>query len=227
MSGIKDLIKSIPGIGPGLVSIWRKLRSKEINSHDYWISRYQVGGNSGGGSYNRLAEFKAEVLNGFVASNNISTVLELGCGDGNQLKYFTFPKYLGYDISSKAIGICKELYKNDESKEFHVLEAEMVLEAELTISLDVIYHLLEDAVFDQYMQQLFHSASRYVIIYSSNTDNNEGSSAHVRHRAFTKWITQNAASFELMEHIPNKYPYTGDNANSSFADFFIYERKAA
>jgi SAM-dependent methyltransferase len=182
-------------------------------------------GNSGGGSYNRLAEFKAEVLNGFVASNNISTILELGCGDGNQLKYFIFPKYLGYDISSKAIGICKELYKNDESKEFHVLDSKVKLDAELSISLDVVYHLLEDVVFDQYMRQLFDAASRYVIIYSSNTDDNAESSAHVRHRAFTKWIDQNASGFELKDHIPNKYPYTGDNTNSSFADFYIYERK--
>ena len=33
-------------------------------STDYWVERYQKGGNSGPGSYSELAKFKARVLNG-------------------------------------------------------------------------------------------------------------------------------------------------------------------
>ena len=32
-----------------------------------------------------LAAFKADFLNGFVIEKNVESVLELGCGDGNQL----------------------------------------------------------------------------------------------------------------------------------------------
>ena len=39
------------------------------NSHEYWEKRYASGGNSGAGSYNYLAEFKAEILNNFVTKN--------------------------------------------------------------------------------------------------------------------------------------------------------------
>ena len=47
------------------------------NSSDYWERRYSKGGNSGIGSYGRLAEFKAEVLNRFVKENNINTEMHV------------------------------------------------------------------------------------------------------------------------------------------------------
>jgi hypothetical protein len=47
--------------------------------------RYGQGGTSGFGSYRRLAEFKAETLNGFVARMRIQSVIRYGCGDGAQL----------------------------------------------------------------------------------------------------------------------------------------------
>ena len=37
--------------------------------------------------------------------------------------------------------------------------------AELALSLDVIYHLVEDTVYESYMGQLFDSATKYVIVY--------------------------------------------------------------
>jgi hypothetical protein len=39
---------------------------------------------------------------------------------------------------------------------------------DLELSLDVIYHLVEDEVFDAYMRSLFAHAGRFVVIYSSN-----------------------------------------------------------
>ena len=82
---------------------------KYINSsRDYWENRYKKGGNSGAGSYNNLAAFKAKVINNFVTENNINTVLELGSGDCNQLSYANYKNYFGYDFSKTAIDICKK-----------------------------------------------------------------------------------------------------------------------
>lgn len=44
-----------------------------------------MGGNSGAGSYNKIAAFKAEIVNAFVVSNGVQHVFELGFGDGQQL----------------------------------------------------------------------------------------------------------------------------------------------
>ena len=42
----------------------------------YWDARYRAGGNSGAGSYGRLAAFKAEVLNEFVRRRGIRSIVE-------------------------------------------------------------------------------------------------------------------------------------------------------
>lgn len=194
-------------------------------SRSYWEDRYAVGGNSGVGSYGLFAEFKADILNKFVADHHVQTVIEFGCGDGNQLGLANYPKYLGFDVSDTAISKCCEAYRSDESKSFRLLSGYHQDKADLTLSLDVIYHLVEDGIFEDYMRLLFDASDRYVIIYSSDTDDNSGNdSVHVRHRQFTKWINDNLKNWRLVEHIPNRYPYRGDYRTGSFADFFIYEK---
>jgi hypothetical protein len=93
------------------------------------------------------------------------------------------------------------------------------------MSLDVIYHLVEDDVFDEYMKTLFDASNRFVIIYASDTDDNRSDrESHVRHRSFTRWIRENRPGWHLIERIPNRYPYYGDYRTGSFADFFVFER---
>ena len=53
--------------------------------------RYSAGGNSGAGSYSQLAEFKAQVLNRFVATHDVKHIIEFGSGDGNQLALAEYP----------------------------------------------------------------------------------------------------------------------------------------
>lgn len=194
-------------------------------SENYWIKRYASGGNSGPGSYNHLAEFKAEVLNRFVTDNSISTIIEYGCGDGNQLGLVHYPSYVGFDISPAAIAVCKQVFEKDESKEFKLMRDYDGETAQLTLSLDVIYHLIEDDAFNSYMETLFDSSEHFVIIYSSNTDiNRRGQAAHVRHRNFTKWVEVNKTYWELVQCIPNRYPLKTDQNKESFSDFYVFER---
>ena len=190
-----------------------------------WINRYESGGNSGDGSYNELADFKAEILNDFVQQNAIKTVIEYGCGDGNQLRLARYPSYVGYDVSPKAVFMCRESFLNDDTKTFSLMDHYKGETAELTLSVDVIYHLIEDSVYINYMDLLFDSAMRFVIIYSSNTDENpEGHDVHVRHRKFSKWVEENKPEWQLLRWIPNRYPFKGNTKTGSFADFYIYEK---
>ncbi len=225
---MKQIIKNIPVVGPIARRIYRKLTNSPKpfkGSENYWKDRYEAGGNSGAGSYNQLAEFKAEILNAFVSENGIRSVIEYGCGDGNQLNLARYPKYIGFDVSSKALSICLKKFEDDGTKSFMAMETYGGETAELTLSLDVIYHLVEDSVFVDYMKRLLDSSQRFVIIYSSNVDENLGGTAsHVRHRHFSKWIEDNSMEWKLLKHIPNKYPFDGDAKRGSFADFYIYSR---
>jgi len=193
-------------------------------SKDYWEERYHKGGTSGAGSYGKLAIYKATIINDFISRHNIKSVMELGCGDGNQLKLAKYPSYIGYDVSPTAIALCQQLFERDNTKVFLFYDSNTKLsDAELTLSLDVIYHLFEDRVFHQYMEDLFRCSTQYVIIYSSNKEGNQ--SYHERMRDFTSWIATHQPAFRLMQEIPNPYPYNpADEEGTSQSDFFIYER---
>lgn len=194
----------------------------QFDSRTYWKNRYAQGENSGLGSYGELAEFKAEIINPFVAEHQIKSVIEYGCGDGNQLRFLVLPSYHGFDVSPMAIQLCQKLYKNDQTKSFKVIDAYQGETAQLTLSLDVIYHVVEDKLYHAYMQRLFASAEAYVIIYSSNTDENLPNRApHVKHRCFTEWITTHCPQWQLLRHIPNRYPQL------SSADFYIFAKSGA
>lgn len=224
---LKETVKNIPVVGAAMAKVFKALKPKAAftTSAKYWEERYRSGGTSGAGSYRELAEFKAEVLNGFVGEQQVQSVIEFGCGDGNQLRYFNFDNYLGFDVSPSALSICREIHGNDQSKRFALMTDYAGEKAELTLSLDVIFHLIEEDVYQHYMAQLFNAAGRYVVIYSSDVEGEQTTAAgHFMHRKFTNWVKENAAEFRLMQRIPNKYPFNGDGETTSVSDFYFYER---
>lgn len=194
------------------------------NSSSYWKERYLSGGNSGPGSYGRLAVFKGEVINDFIDRNEIGSLIEIGCGDGNQFNYFKVNKYIGVDISDFIVRKHATEFKGDKSKKFINYNSLKDLSADLSISLDVVFHLIEDKVYEEYMFKLFQSSTKFVIIYSSNDEMlNNNSAPHVKHRNFTKWVENNMTDFKLVDSILNKYPYNGDG-DTSFCDFYIFRK---
>lgn len=203
-------------------------QAENFSSANYWEERYAKAGNSGAGSYGRLARFKAEVLNEFVATHKVRSVIEFGHGDGNQLVLAKYPQYLGFDVSETAVTICENKFSEDKTKEFRLMNDYRGEKAEVTLSLDVIYHLIEDGVFESYMKTLFAASTKYVIVYASNKTNEQWVK-HVKHRKFTDWVEKNEKDFKLLQFIPNKYPATdnSDNPNASFADFYIFGHKVA
>ena len=148
---MKQLIRNSPIIGPAARRIYSAvtraptLKSARTfqGSEVYWKSRYAAGGHSGAGSYGQLAEFKAEILNKFVSANRIKSIIEYGCGDGNQLSLARYPRYTGFDVSPDALAKCCKLFATDKTKSFRLMEEYQGETAQLTLSLDVIYHLIE------------------------------------------------------------------------------------
>jgi hypothetical protein len=220
----RKLIGLMSGRRSGETAASKSGKKPFADSRTYWEERYTDGGNSGVGSYGKFADFKAEVLNAFVAENNIGTVIEFGCGDGNQLLLTNYPKYTGFDVSGTVVNACLDKFKDDDSKSFKRLELYGGETAELTLSLDVIFHLVEDNEYESHMCILFEAATRFVMIYSSNTDENHHNHKHMKHRKFTDWIEANATGWSLDRHVPNRYPWIGDYQQGSFADFYIYKK---
>ena len=220
-------ISRLPVIGPAVVNVKARAdRRRFPGSVGFWEQHYATGGLSGPGSYGQLAEFKAEVLNGFVRDEEIRSVVEFGCGDGNQLTLADYPSYVGLDVSATAIQICNERFAQDPTKRFLLYDPDkpqLEVSADLALSLDVLYHLVEDGVFERYLQDLFQSADRFVGIYSSDIEV-PSTAAYVKHRAFTPWVSRHLPRWELFRVVENPSRYSGDASTGSHADFRFFRR---
>ena len=138
-----------------------------------------------------------------------------------------YPSYLGFDVSPTAVAKCKDIFGLDETKSFHLVSEFNGQRAELALSLDVIYHLVEDDVFESYMQTLFAAADRYVIIYSSDSDDNRGyEGTHVRHRKFTEWVSKRASGMEVDRTHSQQVPISGRLQNGFIRGFFCVRASA-
>lgn len=172
-------------------------------SSQYWEKRYAAGQDSGVGSYNKQAEAKAEYVNNIITQYNIKTVNDYGHGDGNQLTYLKgFEKYYGYDVSQTVRDKCKVKF-NDNCYTF-VANLTDLPPSDLALSLDVIYHLVEDKTYEEYMKYLFLD-NKYVVIYSTN-EVRTGEPNHCRCRHFTPYVKQNFLNYELIEEVSPYHP---------------------
>jgi SAM-dependent methyltransferase len=203
-----------------------KLRPN-FSTQKYWELRYAIGGNSGEGLYGEICEAKAKakIINELLEKYSIEDVLEFGCGDGNQLRYYKIKNYLGLDLSPITIDRCAELFKGDNSKSFLAFAPGSlhngggVLNKEATMSVEVIFHLVEDTIFQDYLNNLFKASSKYVITLSSDKDEEFTNVVHVKHRKFTDYIEKNFSNFKLIERIPVNSPN-----GKYFNDVFIYQK---
>jgi len=198
-------------------------RLRYPGSQVYWEQRYGKGGNSGTGSSGKLAQYKAEIINRFIRENNIQSVLELGCGDGQQLQLADYPFYTGLDIAPAALARCRTMFAGDTSKRFERYDPFHFqpndFQSDIALSLEVVFHLTEDDLYECYLRHLFAAARRWVLVFSSDeADTTGGRFPHVRPRHFTADVPRLAPGWILRERIANPH------RTISMSDFFIFEK---
>ena len=217
---IREVVRPLPGVRR--ISLLRQ-RLAYSDSARFWERNYARGATSGSGSYGALAEGKSRFLNTLVREQAVRSVIEFGCGDGNQLSLADYPRYVGLDVSRSAIALCQRRFAADPAKSFFLYDGTCFTDragmfiADLALSLDVVYHLTEDTVFEAYLRHLFAAARRMVVIYSTNMELS-GTAPHVRHRHFTPWVEQRCPDWALRQVT------RGPNTERARADFFVYQR---
>jgi SAM-dependent methyltransferase len=187
-----------------------------INSKEYWESRYSKGGNSGNGSYGYLANYKSDVINEFIIYNKINSLLEFGCGDGNNLSLIKCKEIHGVDVSETALKLCKEKVKGT----FYQYDEFKPITVDLTLSMDVIYHLIEDEVYNDYMDKLTSNDSKHLIIYANNED--KYFAPHMMSREFTKHPLLNDR-YAFKNVVANNYPF--DGVKGSVSQWYYFTKK--
>lgn len=108
----------------------------------------------------------------------------------------------------------------------HFFNQQGGIQYEMAMSLDVLYHLIEEGIWMRHIDQLFQTAKRYVVIYAEDCDRDRG--VHMRSRSFSPYIAKIAPDWVLDFKVDNPYPYDGsDYESGSVSDFFIYRKKDA
>ncbi|MDE2335061.1 MAG: hypothetical protein KGK10_11040 [Rhodospirillales bacterium] len=191
----------------------------------YWETRYRAGGTSGAGSSGRLLRWKAAVINGFVAANGIGDLFDLGCGDGALAAHIVVARYRGTDVAADALArtaAARDGIGDSRMIAWDTMENEQP--AELALSFDVIFHLVEDRAYERYMRRLLAAARRFILVYASNVDR-AWPAPHVRHRRFSDTIPAIDPTWRVAAHVPNPYPYDPNRPDTtSFADLYLLTR---
>lgn len=201
------------------------LKQKNFDYKRYWQKNYFSGGNSGKGSYGILAKYKAIVINDFVKKNKIKRVIDFGCGDGNQLRYFKFEQYLGLDIAKSAVDRCIRKFSRDKSKSFMLYDPlgfknNGYINADMVISLNVLYHIIPEKEYIKTLQDIFSSSLKWVILYTTTDKSKLGEyipGTHIYHRDTVSYL-RIIKGFKIVNIIKQKYP------NQSCADFVILRK---
>lgn len=194
-----------------------------FNSAQYWQRQYRQGGTSGAGSYGQLADYKASYINNIVDKYHIQDVIEFGCGDGNQASLFDFPRYTGIDVSKLVVRACRQKFADRPDWRFFPTGRPKIAPHDMAMSLDVIYHLIEDHIYDAYMHDLFANAKRFVLIYASDKDE-PTKNKHVRHRLFSNWVSREQPDWQLLDCPAHPFALVEGKSDKlhSFASFKLY-----
>lgn len=185
----------------------------------YWNERYRQGGDSGKGSYDELAAYKAEYLNSILEKYGVHRVVEFGCGDGNQLGMIRYPEYLGFDIAPAAVERCRERYARDDAKRFEVyvpgqLDRQSVGAPDMVVCLDVLYHIVDEADLTLTLDDIFGLGARVVVLYTAlrPLDDLTDATLHIRDWDILERLKR-YPSYAVADRPPHPY---GDTYNVEF-----------
>lgn len=154
------------------------------------------------------------------------TCTQTGSFDSANAALYAIPNFTGVDLSFEMVSRCRAAFADKENWQFLTLDEFSRIDSrfDLTMSLDVIYHLIEDDVFDRYMNMLFSRARRNVLIYSSNHDE-QAPARHVTHREYGRWIAKHRPTWRLRETMEHPFP-RGAKSNprhTALSFFQLYE----
>lgn len=187
----------------------------------YWEKRYRDGRSSGSGSEGTEGQYKADYISTFRLAHQVTSVIDWGVGDGQVLRLINMgntAKYVGVDVSQHAIDTLKHNFADKATQYDFRLPEDVFIKRDLSMSMDVLFHLPDDDSYYAYLDNLFGYAKRFVIIYSTNYAAPQ-TAQHVLRRNFTPDI---AVRFPAWELTATEVPFRSPAPDA--AGFFVYER---
>lgn len=177
----------------------RRRPARPYSPAEYWQRRYLAGRSSGAGSEGDAAKAKAAKIDAVIRAHGITSVIDWGVGDGVVLGHVKARvPWLGLDIAPVAVERLSAKYARSRTKTFGLTRDGAHEVRDLALSLDVIFHLVEDADYDLHLAQVFGSATKAVLIHASDHDGGR-TARHVRWRRFTADVAARFPDWRLAE----------------------------
>ncbi len=180
-----------------------------MNIAQMWESRYAKGGDSGRGSRGVNARIKAERINRTIVDHGIVNVVDWGCGDGQVASLIDADCYLGVDPSRTALNRAVDRCGRRPGWSWLHIELHrppvFTVDADLSLSCDVIFHLTDERSYRQHLGWLF-TAPR-VLVHATDYDTEP--ERHMRHHRFTDDVPSNYRLLSRPDdpHTPGFYEF--------------------
>lgn len=181
----------------------------------YWERRYARGGNSGAGSRGREADYKAERVSQILGRYRIRSLLDLGAGDGYVAARLLLGDchYLGVEPSDSARALARIAAPHLEF--VPSIPARPAPGFDCCLSMDVVFHLLDDAQTAAYFAELFGWSDRYVLIYGTCAPSPRPTAPHVRHHDWRPFVPREFKPLPITIPPPR---------GTDFKTFYLLER---
>lgn len=143
----------------------REERGEGFNNQAYWNIRYRENPElgSGLGSRGYVAEYKKGLLRHCVLGQEISSILDIGCGDMAVGRTLPEKGYIGIDISDVVIRDNMEKFPSRQflNGDFITLDPPS---AHLVVCLDVLIHLSDRAHYERFVQALVQKTEKMCLV---------------------------------------------------------------
>ncbi|MBW3041825.1 class I SAM-dependent methyltransferase [Prochlorococcus marinus] len=159
------------------LKIFKNLVDRLYNSSMYWKYRHIINSSFWYNQYNHSTEKSRNIYSDISKKYSLNTFFEFGCGSAPNLKNIITNhskdiKYLGYDISNKAIDVCREKYSDKSYKFINKISKSIIkdtLASYKSESFDcAIYHrvfyLLNKKLITKHLYE-YSNLFKYIIIY--------------------------------------------------------------
>lgn len=171
-----------------------------------------------------------------VSHQHSHTTINQNSGDGTQLSLSRYPQYTGLDVSKFAVHRLQQRFADDWKKRFILYngtragltgQTGKLLQADLSFSLEVIFHITDANIYQNYMELLFDTSQRFVVIMSNDAPEIENcvsgkcysDRGHLRFWPVRNWVKEHRSEeWRFIGSLQHKYP------EKAWSDFFFFAR---
>lgn len=188
-------------------------------TQNYWDSRYAQGLGSGEGSRGDLLLYKADFLNDVFATYGVRSVFDVGCGDGFLAQLLKCHVYYGIDVSEESVKECRRKVVRPGFHFEHIgFPSGVVRDVDAVICIDVLYHIMADALVEKTLETIFGMQAPTVVLYTiPNERMNNTKVGAIYFKDTTEILKRVAAGYDLVE--------TKEPKGISAAAFYVYRRR--